>query len=524
MKALAHARTGVAAAAGVARSGLLRPLTPTAAVRAADLVRRWGGSPATMVGLAALRWPDRVAVVDDAGSITYRELQEAADALAGHVAATYGVGPGAGVAVMCRNHRGLVLALLAAGRLGADVLLVNTELPVAQLGTTLERHRPGLVVHDAEFAERLSAATDVPGFAIWSDDAPAEVPPSAEAPRGRVAPGRLILLTSGTTGAPKGVPRQPHASSLLGVAVSTLHRLGVRSDDTMMVCPPAFHGLGLLTLMVGLGAGNTVVLHRRFDAARVAAAVEEHRVTSLVAVPTMLQRLLTVPDLRERTGSLRSVLCGAAKLSPVVAADFMDAAGDVLFDGYGSSEVGIVTLATPSDLRAAPGTLGRPTLGTSIRILDDDGHPLPTGEAGQIFIKSPMAFDGYTGGGSKEVRDGHVASGDVGHLDEQGRLFLDGRADDMIVSGGENVFPQPVEDALLSHPAIADAAVVGVPDDQFGQRLRAYVVLSGSSYDEDAVRDHLRTRLTRYELPRDLVVIDELPRNATGKVLKKQLN
>lgn len=502
---------------------LLRPLTPAQAVRAVALARRWGGSPATMVGLAAVRWPHRVAIVDDAGEVTYAELQRRADRLAGHLAEAYDVRAGRALALMCRNHRGLVEGILAAGRLGADVLFVNTELPAHQLVATLERHRPAVVVHDDEFAPRLAEADDVPAFAVWAGDGPTPVPASGH-PLGRVhEPGSLILLTSGTTGAPKGVPRQPHATAFLGLAVSTLHRLGLRSAGTMLVCPPAFHGLGLATLLVGLGIGNTVVLHRRFDAERVTAAIEERRVASLVVVPTMLQRLLGVPDLGARCGSLLGVLTGASALSPVVATDFMDAVGDVLFDGYGSSEVGIVTLATPADLRAAPGTLGRATLGTSIRILDADGRRQPTNGVGEIFIKSPMTFDGYTGGGHKTMRDGFVATGDLGHLDTAGRLFIDGRADDMIVSGGENVFPQPVEDALLSHPDVADAAVVGVADDAFGQRLRAYVVLRGTTFDEDAVRAHLRSRLTRYELPRDLVVLPELPRNATGKVLRKQL-
>ncbi|KAA1420340.1 AMP-binding protein [Nocardioides humilatus] len=503
---------------------MLRPLSPAKAARAASRAVRWGASPATMVGLSAVRWPDRVAVVDDAGSITYAELEQRADVLARHLAAHHGIKPGDGVALMCRNHRGLVEGIMAAGRLGADVLFVNTELPVQQLTPTLERHRPAVVVHDEEFASRLAeAAPVVPTVQVWAGDDPTDVP-DADVRLGRVGKaGSLILLTSGTTGAPKGVPRQPHPTAMLGLTASAMHRLGIRAGDTMMVCPPAFHGLGLLTLMLGLGAGNTLVLHRRFDAARVAVAIEEHRVDGLVVVPTMLQRLLDLPDLARHTGSLRGVLSGGAKLSPVIANDFMDVVGDVLFDGYGSSEIGIVTLATPADLRSAPGTLGRPTMGTRILILDETGQPLPVGKVGEIFIDSAMTFDGYTGGGTKDMRHGHVSSGDLGHLDAQGRLFIDGRADDMIVSGGENVFPQPVEDVLLAHPAIADAAVVGVPDETFGQRLRAFIVLAGDGFDEDDVREHLRTHLTRYEQPRDLVVIDELPRNATGKVLTKQL-
>lgn len=519
------------ATAVFARAGLVRPVSPLRAARIGAAALRFGASPAAMVAVSAIRWPDRTAIIDDAGTVTYRELEQRADTLALQLSDRHGIGPGRAVAVMCRNHRGLVEGIVAAGRLGADVLLVNTELPAHQLGLTLAGHRPAIILHDDEFADRLAdAGTDAPMQTVWAGDGPAALENVLRGlggsghKRTRVKhPGKLILLTSGTTGAPKGVPRQPHASAFLGVATSSFQRLGLRTGDTMLVCPPAFHGMGLITLMLGLAAGDTVVLQRRFDAGRAAAAIEEHQVQVLIAVPAMLQRLLTVPDLSRKSRSLRAVLCGAAQLSPVVATQFMDVVGDVLYDGYGSSEIGIAALATPIDLREAPGTLGLPVLGTSVLILDADGVPVPAGVVGEIHIDSAMTFDGYTGGGHKNLRHGHISSGDLGHLDPRGRLFLDGRADDMIVSGGENVFPQPVETALLSHPSIADAAVIGVPDDEFGQRLRAFVVPADDTFDDETVREYLRTRLTRYEQPRDIVVVAELPRNATGKVLRRQL-
>ncbi|MEV5003734.1 AMP-binding protein [Nocardioides sp. LML1-1-1.1] len=512
----------LAAAAVLTRAGVVRPVGPVRLARIAAQTRRWGASPATLVGVSAVRWPDRVAIVDDGGELTYRELSERADALATHLADRYEVRPNQGVAVMCRNSRAVVEGILAAGRIGADVLMVNTELPAAQLGAILARQEPAVVLHDDDLTGRLAeAGPDLPALSLW-EDGPVDLPP-ASTPLPRVRrPGQLVLLTSGTTGAPKGVPRTPEPLSLLGMAASAVHRLGLRTGSTMLVSPPAFHGMGLATLLLGLAMGDTVVLQRRFDAEQALAAIQRHQVTDLVAVPAMLQRLSALPGLAGRTGSLRAVLSGAAPLSPSVASAFMDVVGDVLHDGYGSSEIGIVTFATPADLRAAPGTVGRPALGASVLVLDEAGQRVPTGTVGQVFVSSPMTFDGYTGGGSKDVRHGHLASGDLGHLDARGRLFIDGRADDMIVSGGENVFPQPVEDALLGHPAIADAAVVGVPDEDFGQRLRAYVV-TRDGYDEDAVRAHLRDRLARYELPRDIVVVADLPRNATGKVVKSRL-
>lgn len=541
MKLLATARgagTAAMAAAVFTRAGLIRPLSPRQLARITASFRAMGTSPALLVSIAAIRWPGATAVIDDAGEVTFRELEEQADALAEHLADRHGIVGGQGIAILCRNHRAFVQGLLAAGRLGADVLLVNTELPAHQLRLILSRHQPAVVLHDDEFAVRLAEADSgaeisTPRLAVWVQDGPVRFNgPAAgrrDLPRRRGHAGKLILLTSGTTGVPKGVPRAPHPTAYLGVAASSFQRLGLRTGTTTMVCPPAFHGMGLICLLLGLASGSTVVLQRRFEAAAAARAIAEHQVSHLVAVPAMLQRLTALDDLREHSRSLTSVLSGASELSAVVAREFMDVVGDVLFNGYGSSEIGIVTLATPADLRTAPGTVGRPALGTSVLILDDAGRPVPTGQVGQVHVASAMTFDGYTGGGHKDLRDGHLASGDLGHLDATGRLFIDGRADDMIVSGGENVFPQPVEDALLGHSAIADAAVTGVPDPDFGQRLRAFVVLQGDGLDEgdrldeDEVREHLRARLARFQMPRDIVVVAEIPRNATGKVLRRQL-
>ena len=203
----------------------------------------------------------------------------------------------------------------------------------------------------------------------------------------------------------------------------------------------------------------------------------------------------------------------------------MDVFGDVLYNLYGSTEVAWATIATPADLRAAPGTAGSPPAGTIVRLLDSDGREVPRGETGRIFVGNEMMFDGYTGGGGKEIVDGLMSTGDVGRLDSEGRLFVEGRDDEMIVSGGENVFPREVEDLLSEHEEIEEVAVVGVSDEQFGQRLRAFVVLrAGASLDEQAVQEHVKSNLARFKVPRDVLFMDELPRNATGKILKRELH
>jgi fatty-acyl-CoA synthase len=202
----------------------------------------------------------------------------------------------------------------------------------------------------------------------------------------------------------------------------------------------------------------------------------------------------------------------------------MDRFGDNVYNLYGSTEVSWATVATPEDLRAAPGTAGRPPRGTVVRLYDEDGREVPRGEVGRIFVGNEMAFEGYTGGGGKQVIDGLFSSGDVGHLDSAGRLFIDGRDDEMIVSGGENVFPREVEDLLTEHDAVVEVAVIGVEDEEFGQRLKAFVVLEEEvEVGADELKAHVKANLASYKAPREIEFLDELPRNATGKVLKREL-
>ena len=200
----------------------------------------------------------------------------------------------------------------------------------------------------------------------------------------------------------------------------------------------------------------------------------------------------------------------------------MDRFGDNLYNIYGSTEVAYASIATPEDLRADPTSAGKPPHGTVVRILDEQGHELPPGETGRIFVGNGLLFEGYTNGGSKDVVEGLMSSGDLGWFDEAGRLHVAGRDDDMIVSGGENVFPQEVEDCLVAHEGVGEVAAVGVVDEDYGQRLRAFVVRTGE-VSEDDLREHVKANLARFKVPREIVFLDELPRNATGKILKREL-
>ncbi|OOK64876.1 AMP-binding enzyme family protein [Mycobacterium kansasii] len=215
-------------------------------------------------------------------------------------------------------------------------------------------------------------------------------------------------------------------------------------------------------------------------------------------------------------------------MRPDVVIAFMNQFGDVIYNNYNATEAGMIATATPADLRAAPDTAGKPAEGTEIRILDPEFNELPVGEVGSIYVRNESQFDGYTSGTTKDFHAGFMSSGDVGYLDQNGRLFVVGRDDEMIVSGGENVYPIEVEKTLAAHPEVAEAAVIGVDDEQYGQRLAAFVVLAPDAHLDrgaapEALKQHVRDNLANYKVPREITVLDELPRGSTGKILRAEL-
>jgi acyl-CoA synthetase (AMP-forming)/AMP-acid ligase II len=459
--------------------------------------------------------------------------------LAGALHQHFELQTGRRVAIMCRNHRGFVTAAAAASRLGCDLVPLNSDFAGPQLADVLVREGVTAAVYDQEF-EPVFDAAEFEGTRVlaWHEGEPARPTIETLISLGAADPppprdqGKTIMLTSGTTGTPKGAMRTLRPLALVPLAASGFLELArikptPRAGAAIVVCPPLYHLYGQIGLFAGLGLGSPIAIRRRFDAEATLALVERTRAETLLAVPTMLKRIMDLPpETRRRydTTSLRMVVSGAAPLPPELATAVMEEFGDILYNGYASTEVGPGTLATPSDLRAAPGTVGRPAPGVKIRILDEEGLELPQGETGRVFVANPMLFDGYTGGGSKEMIDGMMSSGDVGHFDKHGRLFIDGRDDDMILSGGENVFPQEVEETLASHDAIADAAAFGVPDDEFGQRLAAFAVLKpGASATPEDLQSYVRQRLARYKVPRDIAFVERLPRTSTGKLQRRKL-
>ena len=526
-------KDGAAAAKVLARSGVVRPVRPDRLLGMALSVGRWGMSPAAASAAGAARDPDRLAVIDESESVTYRDIDERSTAIA-HALRERGVYAGDAVALLARNSSAFVVAQVAISKLGADALYVNTGFAGPQLGDVLLSEGATAVVADEEFVPLLDeVAPGLPRLVAWADEPGpdsiavlgAEAAPELDPP-GR--DGRHIILTSGTTGRPKGAARSaPNALSGMFELVALLEAIPYRGQGTTVLAAPAFHAWGLANLMLAMGLQSTLVMNRRFDPAATLELVQRYRVDTLVAVPVMVQRILDLPAGERRAfdpSSLRIVALSGSALAPSLSTRFLDEYGDVLYSLYGSTEVSYVSVAGPRDLRAAPGCAGRVVRGVTVRLVDADGADVAEGETGRIFAASGLVFDGYTSGEDKSRLGGLTSTGDVGRFDADGRLYVEGRDDDMIVSGGENVFPAEVEDCLHRHPSVADVAVVGAEDDRFGQALVAHVVLrSGATAASDELRAHVKSQLANYKVPREVVFHDELPRNETGKVLKREL-
>jgi fatty-acyl-CoA synthase len=514
----------------LAESGIVRPYPPKVLAGILRTVRQWGTGPAGGFAALAVRAPHQIGLIDELGSLTYEEMHRRSNALARALAGR-GVKEGDSVALMCRNHRGFVDASVAVAKLGADLLYLNTAFAGPQLVDVLEREKPAAVIHDEEFTELLSDAEIKDRIVAWTDSdvgedtleslISAHPDHDLQPPRRHT---RIVILTSGTTGTPKGAPRNEAG---IDAAVSLLSRMPLRQGWRTHVAAPLFHTWGFAHLAIAMLLGSTLVLRRRFDPEECLRVTESERCDSLVVIPVMLQRIMALPEDTLASYDLSRVRVVAASGSALpgdLALDWMNRFGDNLYNIYGSTEVAYASVANPVDLREAPYSAGKPPWATVVKIYDDHGQELPPGESGRIFVGNSLLFEGYTGGGHKDMLDGLMSTGDVGRFGEDGRLYVEGRDDEMIVSGGENVFPKEVEDCLARHEAVAEVAAIGVDDAEYGKRLRAFVALKGeASATEDDLKAWVKQNLARYKVPREIVFLDELPRNATGKVLKRDL-
>ena len=519
-------------------AGALRLEPPQQIAAMLGDIRTWG-EIGMIPSLNARRHPDRTAVIDDEGEFTFGELNSAAHAVANELLAM-GVRGGDGVGILARNHRWFLVSLYGAARVGARIILLNSEFSGPQIKEVAEREGAKVIIYDDEYTAAVAHAAPELGKLRALGVNPDSAEPSGSTDEtladvisranGRPAPKAskhpsIIILTSGTTGTPKGANRSAPPS--LAPVGGVLSHVPFQSGEVTALPSPMFHALGFLHATIAMMLGSTLVLRRRFKPATLLEDVEKHQVTAMVVVPVMLSRMLDhLEGLQPKPNlsSLRIVFVSGSQLGAELASRALKDLGPIVYNLYGSTEIAFASIARPKDLSINPATVGPVVKGIVVKILDDNGNEVPTGQVGRIFVRNTFPFKGYTGGGGKQIIDGMLSSGDVGYFDEHGLLYVSGRDDEMIVSGGENVFPAEVEDLISGHPEVIEATALGVEDKEWGARLKAFVVKAeGATIDEDAIKNYVKEHLARYKVPREVVFLDVLPRNPTGKILKREL-
>lgn len=513
---------------GALRSGLARPRNPVVGARMLTVLRKWGTTPALGFALGGVRDAESVAIVDVddpvVDEVSFAEVEYKTTVLANSLM-DRGAQPGTTVGLLGRNSRAYAETIVAVSRTGADLVYLNTGSNAEQVQAVCAAHDITMLIHDREFDDTvpdgvLSLRLDDPaGIPLldampWTGD--------VSAPR---EPSRHVILSSGTTGGPlRGAAR---TTAPLDSIAALLHAFPAKMGGVTLFAAPMFHAWGWMHHRLATVMDNTQLVLRHPDPERLLALTQAYEVETIITVPVVLKRMVELPPEVKRSYDVSSLRCVAVSGSAIpgnLATEFMDDFGDVLYNLYGTTEAAYATIATPADLREDPHTAGHPMPGVRVEVLDRRGRTVPRGMDGRVFVRSRTSIEEYKADGSRGTVKGMVATGDIGCLDETGRLTIKGRADDLVVTGGENVHPTEVEEVLREHPALTDVAVTGRPDPVYGSVLVAHIVAAPDVElsDEDLLA-WARTRLGPHHRPREVRRVEELPRNATGKVLRRVL-
>ncbi|MFO0660533.1 MAG: class I adenylate-forming enzyme family protein [Polyangiaceae bacterium] len=543
-------------AATLARVGLKTGLATTVrpagiAVMAAPLLRG-KSSPSVLMRFHAKNLPNKLALRGSHRSYTFAELDAEIDRLVAELRAR-GATKGTSAVLAMRNRPEFIVLQLAMGRLGGAAVSVSWRSTPDELTYLLDHSGARFAFFDADLSDRFESAREklraqhqqrgsgvlFDGFTMGGsdarfdryDDLVAKAPRSVSRASEHDASDEaaVVIYTSGTTGKPKGAVRKfPRDAITQGMRF--IEQTPLRTEDIHLAVCPLYHSTAFGFASLSLSLGSTIVVLDEFKPEAFLDAIDRYQVTTTAVVPTMLHRVLELgtPALRSRDlRSLRSIFAGGAPLPGPLATRTLDMLGPVLFNFYGATETGLVTLANPQDLAAEPTTIGKAVPGNEIRLLDDNGREVKPGEVGELYVRNPLLVEGYhrdDKATDDSMREGFFTVGDLARVDSRGRYFIEGRKRDMIISGGVNVYPAEVEGVLDTHPDISEAAVVGVADQEWGEKVKAFVVLkTNAEPNPEGIRAYCRERLSGPKVPREIVFLDALPRNPTGKVLKREL-
>lgn len=466
------------------------------------------------------RLGNKIAIVDDDETISFNQLLHQSEVVSFILSQEYTLKSGQKVAFLCKNHASMIKAIFAVSRLGADIYLLNTEMSKNQLQPLFEKHDFDLLIYDEELSATIEQANySKKKLMSYHNTLPAVNNLSTKKVQkilniNRTSKSKIMLLTGGTTGKSKEVAHKPSIFNYLNPFLSMLSRLNLLNYDTAYIATPIYHGYGIAVLLLFIALGKKVVISKRFEAEKACKLIRDHHVEVVTVVPIMVHKMLECSHT-----DLKSVACfasGGAELNPKLTAEVQRKLGDVLYNLYGTSEAGLNMIATPEDLNYSAKTIGKRIYGVRLKVLDNHKNEVEAGAIGQFCIKNDWSM--------KNNKASWVETGDLGYVDHNGYYFLCGRIDDMIVSAGENVYPLELEQVLINHPSVEDVAVIGMDDELFGQRLKAYVQpLKNAALTEAELYEWLRPRVARFHIPKQIVLIDQIPYTPLGKLDKKQL-
>jgi fatty-acyl-CoA synthase len=522
----------------VARTGIWQDITPKGLLSAARSLARGGSGPSAIFRIHGRNAPHKIAFEYHGRAWTFGGIDRRIDRLAAGLRAQ-GLGRGDRALAVLKNSPEVFVVNSAMSRMGAGAVSGSWRSTPRELEYLLRHSGAKAVFFEAELVDTMNALCELSGiakskaFAVNGEaDGYASLDSLLRDPLeqpGEEQEGTVIIYTSGTTGKPKGAVRKFATGQLEGF-FAFIHETPMRANDRHLVVCPMYHSTGLGFAGMALMLGGTCVIEREFEPEKFLGTIERERITTTAIVPTMLHRLMALPDevfRRADLRGLRAVFCGGAQLPGPLATHALDRLGDVLYNFYGATETGLVTVAGPQELRRSPGTIGHCVPGTEIVLLDEGGRAVPRGSVGELYARNAMLVAGYHSdedATSSSMRDGFFSVGDLAMQDEHGCFHIVGRKRDMVISGGVNVYPVEVEEAIASHPAVSQAAVIGVEDSEWGERLRAFVVLSaGQNVAARELKAHVRERLSGPKVPREWVFLEHLPSNPTGKILKREL-
>lgn len=487
-------------------------LTPIGFTRLLSAFASEGTNLLALLNFAARKFPNRTAIADEKESVDYKDLFQQSKNLACRLQTDFQLRSGQKTAFLCRNRAGLVRALCAVSRVGSRIFLLNPEMTGEQFSALIERHEFDFLFYDSE-AENLIRNAGLKNKSLAINDADELSKKDFQTKIERAFSGEIVVLTGGTTGVPKTARRKSSVFKFLNPFFALLTKLDLDKYQTVYVATPAYHGFGISAIIIAMILGMKMFFLSRFDTEKACEIIEKNRIETVTVVPLMLQRMLSFDARKLR--SLQRIISGGAALNPALVEETFEKLGDKIFNLYGTSEAGFSVIATPEDLRKSPETIGRKIGGVNLKILDENDRETANGTIGKISIKSAWSI---------KSDKNRIETGDLGFQDENGLIFLRGRNDEMIVSGGENVYPIELENILAKHPNVQQTAVVGIADEEFGQRLKAFVVLKDDSKtSETEIKKWLETRVARFQMPAKIEFIDELPQTAIGKIDKRKL-